>query len=263
MATMRSVDGTVISCEVAGSGPALVLVHGALTDRRCWDSVGPLLQRRLTLLSVDRRGRGGSGDTPPYSPRREVEDIIEVARSIEGPVHLLGHSSGAVLALLAAAGLKLPGGRLVLYEPPVRPGHAIQDRELVNRLSATIADGDLDAAARAFLRDGPGLTQDEIDRLASSRAWTSIIRLARTVEFDARIVAERDLFESALETVTTRTAVLVGSSSAADMREAARHVVRTLSRATLIMLDGEGHNAFRTNPSLFAASVERALFDDP
>ena len=154
MATVRSGDGTVISYEVTGTGPDLVLVHGALTDRHCWDSIVALLERRFRLYALDRRRRGGSSDTPPYVPEREVEDIVAVARSIDGRAHVLGHSSGAVLAVRASASLGSQCGRLVLYEPPVRPGRAAQDIELVARLSNAVTQGDLDTAARILLRDG-------------------------------------------------------------------------------------------------------------
>ena len=78
--TVTSKDGTTISYETVGTGPALVLVDGAL----CYRDFGPcrslanLLADRFTVYFYDRRGRGESGDVQPYAPEREFEDLEAV-----------------------------------------------------------------------------------------------------------------------------------------------------------------------------------------
>jgi pimeloyl-ACP methyl ester carboxylesterase len=259
MSTLLSTDRTTIAFEVAGSGAALLLVHGALTDRRCWDRVVPILGRSFRVYILDRRGRGESGDTPPYSPQREIEDIIAVARSIGGPLHLLGHSSGAVGALIAAGQLGTRLDRLVLYEPPVVPGRANHDGEFVTRLSAALANGDRDAAVRIFLRDGRGLSADRIGQLRDSPGWSAMLDLSHTLLYDALLVSQRDLYDHSLGTIGNPVAVLVGTNSGQDMLDAAEASARAMRRACLISLQGQGHNAFRTDPALFAATVENVL----
>jgi len=119
MSHVRSKDGTTIAYERTGNGPALILVDGALCSRAFGPSpkLAPLLARHFTVYAYDRRGRGQSGDTPPYSPAREVEDIAALVEAAGGSAFLLGLSSGGALALEAAAS-GVPVARVVAYEPP-------------------------------------------------------------------------------------------------------------------------------------------------
>src|SRR5215831_21035560 len=105
MNTVVSTDGTAIAYDRTGAGPALIVVDGALCSRAFGPSpkLAPLLAPHFTVYAYDRRGRGQSGDTPPYAPAREIDDIAAIAREAGGPVTLLGLSSGAALALEAAA----------------------------------------------------------------------------------------------------------------------------------------------------------------
>jgi pimeloyl-ACP methyl ester carboxylesterase len=92
MSHARSKDGTLIAYERTGSGPALILVDGALCSRRF-------------------------GDTRPYAREREVEDLAALLHEAGGTGSLLGFSSGGALALEAAAS-GLPVRAVVAYEPP-------------------------------------------------------------------------------------------------------------------------------------------------
>src|SRR5882757_5642906 len=116
---VRSLDGTSISSESYGEGRPLVIVSGALFASERWLSLIPLLAPQHRPIVIDRRGRGKSGKAHPYAPEREVEDILAVLASLAGPVDLLGHSSGAILALQAAARAPANLQHLIAYEPPV------------------------------------------------------------------------------------------------------------------------------------------------
>ena len=114
--TVTSRDGTTIAYDQTGSGPALILVTGALGNRFGPDLVAPLSQH-FTVIDYSRRGRGDSGDTPPYAVAREIEDIEALIDAVGGTANLYGISSGAVLALEAAArGVGVE--KMVLFEPP-------------------------------------------------------------------------------------------------------------------------------------------------
>ncbi|MGQ0717851.1 MAG: alpha/beta fold hydrolase [Pseudonocardiales bacterium] len=92
---VRSKDGTSIAYEKFGAGQPFVLVHGGISDRTYWAPVVPALAQRCTVLTVDRRGRGASGDAASYAIDREFEDVAAVVDAIGEPVHLLlGHSYG-------------------------------------------------------------------------------------------------------------------------------------------------------------------------
>src|SRR5512135_3093488 len=99
MQKVTSRDGTAIAFDKTGQGPAIILVGGALSDRSAAVSLAPLLVPYFTAFAYDRRGRGDSGDTPPYAVEREVEDIHALVKEAGGLAFAYGHSSGAVLAL--------------------------------------------------------------------------------------------------------------------------------------------------------------------
>jgi pimeloyl-ACP methyl ester carboxylesterase len=77
----ESADGTLIAYERRGSGPALVLVGGALCTAAADAPLAELLAPHFSVFTYDRRGRGASGDTAPYAVRREIEDL----RGGDGP----------------------------------------------------------------------------------------------------------------------------------------------------------------------------------
>ncbi len=111
-------DGTRIAYERRGEGPPLVLIHGTGIDHSYWDPVAPELGRHFTVYSVDRRGRGQSGETAPYAIQREFEDVAAIVGSIAGDVFLVGHSYGALCSLEAAL-LTKNIGKMILNEPPM------------------------------------------------------------------------------------------------------------------------------------------------
>ncbi len=114
--TVTSFDGTPIAYWRSGEGPPFVLVHGAAADHGRWAPVLPAFEQRLTVYAIDRRGRGGSGDSDDYAIEQEFEDVVAVVDSIGEPTILLGHSYGALCALEAAL-LSRNVRKLVLYEP--------------------------------------------------------------------------------------------------------------------------------------------------
>ena len=114
----NSADGTKIAFERSGEGPALILVGGALNSRHSAGALVPLLAPHFTVYAYDRRGRGDSTDTPPYSPDREVEDLKAVIDAAGGSAYAYGHSSGAILVLEAAAA-GAPISKLAAYNRPI------------------------------------------------------------------------------------------------------------------------------------------------
>ena len=109
MDTVTSADGTTIAFDRAGNGPPVILINAGPTNRTVNAPLVDLLSTRLTVLNYDRRGRGDSGDTPPYAVDREYEDLAAVIDAAGGSASLFGNSGGGILALEAAArGLRSP-----------------------------------------------------------------------------------------------------------------------------------------------------------
>src|SRR6056297_1657234 len=98
--TVTSTDGTEIAYERSGSGPPLVLVHGAMFDRSIWElgDVRSALAEHTTVYAMDRRNHGDSESSHDFSVEAQLADVVAVVESIDEPVHLLGHSSGANFA---------------------------------------------------------------------------------------------------------------------------------------------------------------------
>src|SRR5512136_1051458 len=100
--TVISKDGTAIAYDRVGRGQVIILVLGALNSRKSGAKLAKLLASRFAVVSYDRRGRGDSTDTAPYSPQREVEDLAALIDETREPVCLYGHSSGAAIVFEAA-----------------------------------------------------------------------------------------------------------------------------------------------------------------
>src|SRR5580658_4165572 len=155
MNTVRSADGTTIAFTREGQGPSLILVDGAMCSR----SFGPMpklaaqLTEHFTVYTYDRRGRGDSGDTAPYEPDREVEDLEALVALAGEQVFVHGTSSGAALALEAAKHIRSIA-KLAVYEPPfiVDDTRPPLPEDYLPRLKALVAGGQHGAAIKMFMR---------------------------------------------------------------------------------------------------------------
>src|SRR5690606_13609914 len=121
-------------------------------------AVAAELGDRYTVVAYDRRGRGESGNTEPYAPEREFEDLAAVIDAVGEDALVLGQSSGAALAYRAAAA-GVPMSALVGYEAPwvgLRPNRDGTPKDYVATLDALIADGRHGKAIDYFMVDTVG-----------------------------------------------------------------------------------------------------------
>ncbi len=256
---VRSPDGTHLAVWVDGHGPPLVMVHGALSDHTRFAMLIPELRRHLTTFSMDRRGRGASGDGPEYSIEREFEDVAavidEVAARTGRPVGVWGHSYGADCALGGAA-LTESADHLILYEPGLGfryPAGSIEGIE------AAIAAGDREGAVLALLRDAVGATDDEIAAIRSSPVWPS--RLATAATLGRELRAENDWVyrPGRFAGLTSATVLLAGTESPPEQQRATRAAAAAVPAARVLDLEGHGHFAFQADPGLIAAIIRDFL----
>ena len=258
---VRSPDGTQISSESSGEGRPLVIVSGAIFPSARWLSVTSLLAAERRPIVIDRRGRGKSGDTAPYAPEREVEDILAVLAGIPGPVDLLGHSSGAILSLQVAARVPANLERLIAYEPPVFFNEVDSIApDLPERLDALLAAGERGAAVETFLREGPRVPERELQGMQASTFWPQLLAaLAHTVPYDSRVQRSFKADPAELARIRIPTLMLIGGASPERMMAGARTVASRLPHAQIGELAGQQHVAQLSAAPLFAATVNAFL----
>ncbi|MEU9711608.1 alpha/beta hydrolase [Streptomyces sp. NPDC047967] len=260
-ARVVSADGTEIAFEQSGSGPAVVLVASALADRSDTARLAALLARHFTVINYDRRGRGASGDAPAYAPDREIEDIAALVEHVGGSASLFGSSSGAVLALrAAAAGVNVE--RLALYEPPfvVAEGDDGPPRDLAQQISAMLAEGRRSDAVRYFMTRVQGMPGIAVFFMKlMPKMWANLTELAGTLPYDIAVMGDtqqgKPLDTEEWKGVAARTRVLTGGKSPAAFRRAALAVTEILPQADHRTLPGLNHGAVVMAPKKIAPEI--------
>jgi pimeloyl-ACP methyl ester carboxylesterase len=237
----RSGDGTEIAFDRLGEGAPVVLVSGASTSRAVHASLAELLAADFTVFNYDRRGRGESSDTPPYAVEREIEDIGAVITAAGGSAAVFGNSSGAVLALHAAAA-GLPTTRLALWEPPfmVDPDAPRRQQEYLTKLTELLVAGRRGDAMALFMTT-VGLPEEMIAGMRRAPMWPGLEALAHTLVYDATVMGDSTLPTSLVSSVNVPTLVLTGSDSGAWADNAAQALTATLPASQHRTLDGQNH----------------------
>jgi pimeloyl-ACP methyl ester carboxylesterase len=247
MATVTSRDGTRIAFDQAGAGPALILVVGAFNARDTGAPLAQVLAQQFTVLNYDRRGRGESGDTAPYAIEREIEDLDALIAHAGGSAGVFGYSSGAILALRAAAqGLAIP--RLAFYEPPPTGARA---GELAPQLAELIAAGRRGDAVELFQTEAVGIPAAIVAQMRTAPFRPALEHLAPTLVYESTILqaVPPDLIAS----VRAPTLVLDGEQSPPVMRNAAHSLAEDLPAGRYRTLEGVGHDLV---PAVVAPLVE-------
>lgn len=248
MPHVTSADGTPIAYEHTGSGPVVVLVDGANCHRAFHGGrpLAELLANRYTVFIYDRRGRGESGDTPPFAVEREIEDLAAVIDAAGGSASVYGTSSGGAL-LLRAAAAGLPIDRIALYETPFAPdatAHAVQHAAL-GRIDDQLAAGQRGAAMTTFLRV-VGMPAPAVAVMRLLPMWRSMKAVAPTLHYDLTALGAAadapvwDTFDWA--SVQVPALVMAGTKSQeAALVGPSRRVAELLPDARFVMLDGQTH----------------------
>jgi pimeloyl-ACP methyl ester carboxylesterase len=234
---VTSKDGTSIAYERAGAGPALVLVDPAL-GYRGFDNVrglGERLTADFTVYSYERRGRGDSGDTLPYAVEREVEDLAAVIAEAGGRAGVYGFSSGALLALHAAAA-GVPIEKLVLMEPPIGTDDDPADSAFTAEMAELVAAGRRREAVERFLA-GVGLPAEMLAEMAPM--MPALDAVAHTIVYDC-LISEATTTEL-LAKVSTPTLVIDSQGSSDDLTGWAASVAAALPDARHRSLPGGWH----------------------
>ena len=229
MRTTLSADGTKIAFDQTGQGPPVILVVGAFNDRSTGAPLARALESGLTVLNYDRRGRGASGDTQPYAVEREVEDLDALIREAGGAAGVFGYSSGAHLALEAAArGLDIT--KLALYDAPFIVGDGLPrpPQDIASQLAKLISSNRRGDEVVAQLRHAP--------------FRPALEAMAHTLVYDATLVGDLSLPADRLRSIKAPTLALYGSQSPALMGPAAKALAEAIPDGQFRVLDGQTHD---------------------
>jgi len=264
MEMVKSADGTVIAFDRAGQGPPLVITLGAFCDRQTF--VPPAdLTARFTVYTWDRRGRGDSGDTAPYSPDREVADLAAVIEAAGGSgsgsaAFVYGHSSGAAL-VLRAAWSGVPMAALVAYEAPfIIPG----TREVPVDPSATITSmveaGRRGDAVRYWMTDVVGLPAQAVERMEGAPFWAALEAMTHTLPYDLALTAYQGVPADELAGIAVPVLVLGGANSPDWFHQSVAGTTAAIPGARLVMLQGQDHGA---PPEVLTPVLTEFFLDSP
>jgi pimeloyl-ACP methyl ester carboxylesterase len=257
--TTTSRDGTPIAYERLGGGPALILVDGALCSRAFgpMPKIAPLLARHFTVYIYDRRGRGGSGDVQPYARERELEDIGALIAAAGGSASVVGLSSGAALALEAAAS-GMPIASVVAYEPPyVDEGSQRAPVDHERRLKDLVAAGDRGGAVAYFMRSMVNVPAFAVLMMRLMPwIWRKLAAVAHTLPYDAAVMSDFKVPVARFATIGVPTLVMHGSKTDARLQKAATAVAKAVPGASHRTLAGQTHNV---KPAVLVPAVVEFL----
>ena len=247
MKTVTSKDGTRIAFEQSGAGPAIILVLGAFNDRATGAPLSRSLEPHFSVFNYDRRGRGDSGDTPPYAIEREIEDLDALIAQAGGSACVFGYSSGAILSLRAAArGLAI--SQLALYEPPPTGGKA---GNLAPQLTELISAGHRGEAVELFQTEAVGIPAEVVAQLRNAPFRPALEKVAHTLIYESTIL--RSLPSGLVASVRIPTLVIDAGNSPEVMHHAARSLAEALPNGRYRTLEGQTHDIV---PTVMATVLE-------
>lgn len=250
MQTVTSKDGSRIAYDRLGSGPAVILVGGALSYRKFgkMEELAGLLAEHCTVINYDRRGRGDSTEAGPFSMEREIEDVQALIESAGGSASLWGWSSGGALALRAASTL-IGVERVLVYEVPfmVTAGAKRPTPDYGERLEELVAAGNRSGAVKHFMRNAMGVPAPVVALMRLMPMWKGLEATAPTLPYDWAALGPHTMYGAPLNSeewasVTVPVQVVHGSKSPAVLRDGSRALAEVLPNAELRELEGVSHN---------------------
>ncbi|MDH4459652.1 MAG: alpha/beta hydrolase [Nevskia sp.] len=258
-----STDGTRIGWEQKGSGPMLVMVHGATADRSRWAAVERQLAEHYTLLMMDRRGRGLSRaeSQAQYRIAAEADDVRAVvaaaAQQQGSPVLLFGHSYGGLCVLDAALDNR-DVAKLLVYEPAfATPGLDVIGPEALAELALLIGEGAHQQALEFFFVRVIGVPEAMVAMMKTLPSWQQRLEAVPTLirEGSAANVWRPDRVAA----LTMPLRILVGEVSPPWLRAAALAAHAAAPASSLVELPGQAHGAMDSAPQMFIDEVRRFL----
>lgn len=245
---VTSADGTRIGFDREGSGPPVILIGGAMQfrgfDPVTIEMAHLLASHGFTVVNYDRRGRGESPADAPITLAQTIDDLRaltdELTEGADDAVALFGNSSGASIALAAAAA-GLPISKLVFFEVPLDEDGGTEGAEYLAGLREYIAAGDREGAIEFYMADMP---REWLDGAKQSPAWQTMLDIAPSLEPDAESLAWTQSAPRAelWRGITQPTLALVGEETLPIMTSAAASVVASLPNAETRTIPAANHS---------------------
>jgi len=258
MSIAMSKDGTKIFYRKTGKGPLIILVDGAFCSKDFgpMPKLAPLLSEHFTVISYDRRARGESGDTKPYTIEREIEDLQALIEQNGGSAYLFGISSGAILALRAVPyGLRVP--KLVLFEPPfVTNKNLIRSPNPYQELTRLVDEGKRGEAVKFYLRKVMGAPAFLPLVLQLTPGWSKMKANANSLPYDLAVCGDFEIPKNLSSSVVIPVLVIDSTRSPEILRSAVEATVLALPNATRKSLKGSIHDV---PPKILAPELAQFL----
>jgi pimeloyl-ACP methyl ester carboxylesterase len=249
-----SKDGTDLAVDRLGDGPPVVLVCGGSTDRMANAGLAAALASDFTVYNYDRRGRGDCGDAAQYAVEREIEDIAAVIEAAGGSAHLDGTSSGAALAMEAAAS-GVPIRKLAMWEPP----YSVQGRldlpdDTASVSRELVAAGRRGDAVEYFMLKVVGLPEEFAAAARQAPWWKDQEAIAHTLAYDATVMGDYTIPTERAKAVSVPTIILDGGASFGFLHETADALAELIPNAQRRTLEGQEHNV---DPEVMAQALKQ------
>ncbi len=261
MKTVTSKDGTLIAYDQYGKGEPLILVTGALGVRTQSPEgqLAGILDKHFTVIDYDRRGRGDSTDTQPYAVEREIEDIEALVEAVGGTAYLYGLSSGAILALEAAAKLPNKVKKLAMYEPPfiIDDSRPPLPADYVEQLNKATAEGRRSDAVEIFMTQAMLIPAEFVQMMKNAPMvetfsegvkppeWSDMEKVAHTLAYDGLIVqdylAGKPLPKNQWNAYKSPGLVIFGENSEPFFHDAAKALSNDMPNVKARILEGQDH----------------------
>ncbi len=244
MHTITSADGTRIAYDVYGAGEPIILVEGAFCGRHFGPTakLAAELGKHFRVYHYDRRARGDSGASTDYAIERELEDLSALIAEAGGSASLVGFSSGACLAIEAAAA-GLPVKRLAFYEPPYMVGPKARKvpENFEGEVQQLVADGKYGDAVAYFMTKLIGMPSIFLIPMKFSKMWKEITPQAPSLPFDMEAV---NGFEPPIERmrgITVPTLAIHGTKTFPVLVDSTTLCAQAVPGAGHAILPGQSH----------------------
>jgi pimeloyl-ACP methyl ester carboxylesterase len=253
--------GPAVEFETCGHGPTLVLVPGSCSTGAAWRPVTSQLSQSHRCVTTSLPGYGrtaerrSAGDVSIVHQCEAVEQAIGMAG---GPVHLVGHSLGGLVALAVALRGRVALDSLTIFEAPAVGLLGAGEQRHFDAFRA-LTDGYL-AAYRNGKKEAIGAMIDFYGGAGTFASWPQRVRDHAVESTPVNLLdwagayAFRPSLQS-LSAIRTPTLVCVGALSHASVQRANEVIDEHVPGSALLRIDGASHFMIATHASEVARII--------